>query len=82
MNQTQQDRVALFLEFQQAEIDGAALYGNIARDLKDLENRNIMNEIAQDEIKHSLIFQNYTQTELKPNVLKVGFYIFLSKIFG
>ena len=82
MGQTEQDRVALFLEFQQAEIDGAALYGNIARDLKDLGNRNIMNEIAQDEIKHALIFETYTQTKLKPNVLKVGFYIFLSKIFG
>ncbi len=39
-------------------------------------------KIAQEELRHAEIFESYTKTALKPNRMKVGFYILLSRIFG
>lgn len=82
MDDNERQRQALFLRFQQAEIDGAALYATLAETARDGKNSEILAKIAQDELRHAAVFESYTKTTLKPDRMKVGFYTFLNKVFG
>lgn len=82
MHDENRERTALFLQFQQAEVDGAALYFNLAKVVKDERNKSLISQIGKDEAKHAKIFESYTNTRLHPNRLKTIFYTFLSKVFG
>lgn len=77
-----QQRQALFLQCQQSEVDGAALYSSLARTVKDKNNRAILTRIAEDETRHARIFQAYTKTQLKPGRLKLALYRLAGWIFG
>ncbi|HOB16409.1 MAG TPA: VIT1/CCC1 transporter family protein [Defluviitoga sp.] len=70
------------LIFQKNEITEYMIYKKIANSIKDEQNKKILEEIAEEELKHYNILKNYTQTDVKPNKLKVTFYVLLSKILG
>jgi VIT1/CCC1 family predicted Fe2+/Mn2+ transporter len=78
----EQNRIAALLQFQQAEVDGAALYSKMAKNIEDERNARIIAGIGEDETKHVNIFESYTKTHLRPNRLKTAFYALLNKIFG
>ncbi|OQA15294.1 MAG: VIT family protein [Firmicutes bacterium ADurb.Bin356] len=72
----------LFLELQQHELDGAALYLQIAQFSKKDSERETLKRISAEEYDHASAFEKYTKTKLKPNALRVGFYTFLSRVLG
>ncbi|MDR1623045.1 MAG: VIT1/CCC1 family protein [Synergistaceae bacterium] len=72
----------LLLQFQQAEIDGTALYASLSKSARNERNKSLTLSIAEDEARHAQIFKAYTNTILSPNCLKVAYYVLLSKIFG
>jgi VIT1/CCC1 family predicted Fe2+/Mn2+ transporter len=70
----------LFL--QQDEINGFHAYNRLAKKITDPENRKTLKAIALQEMKHYKIWKEYTGRELKPNMGKVNFYIFVASVFG
>lgn len=77
--------VKLFKEItkaQKAEITEHYIYAKLAKQEKDPENKKVLSKISQDEMKHYKIWEKITKIKMKPNLIKMYFYIFLSKIFG
>lgn len=70
------------LVFQQSEITEYHIYQNLAKANKSPENREIMQKIANDELKHAHLWQKYTDQEAKPKKLTVWFFTLLSRILG
>lgn len=70
----------LFL--QQDEVNAFHTYNSLANQLKDEENANTMRKIALQEKKHYQIWKKYTGEELKPQMGKVRFFTFISRVLG
>lgn len=67
---------------QQKEIDGAALYGKIARLTKNNSERETLLAISNDEYKHALIFEKYTGCKLKPRRFRICCYMLAACVLG
>lgn len=72
----------LMLDFQKDEMTSALIYAHFAKRLKDKKNQKILQRISKDEAHHAQIWKNYTQTEIKPNYIKVVWYIILTYLLG
>ena len=70
------------LAFQEDEISENEIYCKLAAAVKSPENSEILEQIADDELRHARVWQKYTQEEIKPNPWKVWFYVLVSRIFG
>jgi VIT1/CCC1 family predicted Fe2+/Mn2+ transporter len=68
--------------YQQIEITEYYIYKNLAKLVKDEENRKILEQIADDERRHARDWQKYTQREIKPNRWDIFKYTLISRIFG
>jgi len=68
--------------FQRIEITEHFIYKNLARSIKDPENREILEQIANDELRHHNDWKKYTQKEIKPNRWDIFKYTLISRIFG
>ncbi|NTU97411.1 MAG: rubrerythrin family protein [Chlorobiaceae bacterium] len=68
--------------FQRNEITDHYIYKNLAGRITGVRNRRIMAQIADDEMRHYSIWKSYTQKDVKPRLLKVWFYAFVSSVFG
>ncbi len=71
----------LLLE-QQDEITAHHLYKRIAKVTKDTRNRQILERISEDELKHYKRLEMLTGASLKPQRLKVFVFFWLARIFG
>lgn len=67
---------------QQQEVDGAALYREIARLTKKESERQTLMDIASQEDNHAAIFGKYTGCKLKPNRFQVFYYTLFARILG
>ena len=67
---------------QKNEITEYRIYSKLSSFIKNEHNSNILRQIAEDELRHHNQLKKYTGTDMKPNVLKVYFYTFISLIFG
>jgi vacuolar iron transporter family protein len=67
---------------QQHEIDSHHIYKNMAKKTKDDNNRQILERISNDEMKHYELLAKYTEKELKPKGFKVWFFTLITSIFG
>jgi vacuolar iron transporter family protein len=67
---------------QQHEIDSHHIYSNLAKKVKDENNRQILQRIANDEKKHYELLSKYTGVEVKPGKFKVWFFTMLTTLFG
>jgi len=68
--------------YQQIEITEYHIYKNLAKLVKDDENREILEQIADDELRHAQDWQKYTQRQIKPNQWDIFKYTTISRIFG
>jgi rubrerythrin len=59
------------LEFQRAEITEHHIYKRIAKRIKSEENARIINQIADDELRHYNGWKEYTKEEVQPRWLGV-----------
>ena len=67
---------------QKNEITEYHIYSKLSSFIKNEQNSKILKRIAQDELCHHNKLKKYTGTDMKPNILKVYFYTFISVIFG
>lgn len=70
------------LRAQRTEITEYHVYKNIAKTLKDPENRRIVEEIGEDEKRHYEIWKGYTGVAVKPNRFQIWLYTTISRLFG
>ena len=70
------------LEFQQTEITEYQIYKRLAKKIKSPENAKIVEQIAEDELRHYNGWKKYTNRDVEPRWLSVWFYTFLSLAFG
>ncbi len=70
------------LTAQKNEITEYHVYHNIAKILKDPENRRIVEEIGDDEKRHYEIWKGYTGKAVKPNRFNIWLYTTISRLFG
>jgi demethoxyubiquinone hydroxylase (CLK1/Coq7/Cat5 family) len=68
--------------FQKNEITEYYIYKNIARITKNEENRSILENIAEDELKHYTFWVEQTGVEVKPNRWKIFSFFWIARIFG
>lgn len=71
-----------FLIFQRNELTEHHIYRRLARVTKDSDNRNVLNRIADDELRHYEQFKAATGRDVMPNRLIVWKYVLIARIFG
>ena len=72
----------LLLKHQKNEITEYEIYKRLARRQKDEHNRQLLMEIAQEELRHYEFWSGLTGMKLAANRFLIYFYYFLSVIFG
>ena len=80
---SQEESIGPVIEkFQRIEITEHHIYKRLAKSIKDPENSKILNQIADDELRHYNDWKKYTQRDIKPNMWDVWKYYLISRIFG
>lgn len=80
---SQEESIGPIIEaFQRVEITEYHIYKRLAKNIKDPENSKILDQIADDELRHYNDWKKYTQREIKPNMWNVWKYYLISRIFG
>jgi VIT1/CCC1 family predicted Fe2+/Mn2+ transporter len=67
---------------QKGEITEYHIYRNIAKRMKNADNRKILETIAEEEKAHYEIWTRHLETPAKPNRLKVFWYTLLANVLG
>jgi vacuolar iron transporter family protein len=67
---------------QAEEINGFHTYTRLAQMVKNEGNSQVLNRIAQEEKKHYNLWKVYTQTDVQPNRFRIGFFFWVSRLFG
>jgi VIT1/CCC1 family predicted Fe2+/Mn2+ transporter len=70
------------LSFQQTEITEHHIYKRLAKRVGSPENAKIIEEIAEDELRHYNGWKKYTNQDVQPRWFFVWFYYFISIAFG
>jgi VIT1/CCC1 family predicted Fe2+/Mn2+ transporter len=68
--------------FQRNEITEHHIYARLASTLSPSQNRQILEQIAADELRHYETWLKYTHEAIKPDRLKVWAYYWISRILG
>ncbi len=67
---------------QKNEISEYFLYHKIADGLKDEQNKQVLKDIAEDELRHYKFLKSVTKKDVKPDSFKIFLYFWITKIFG
>ncbi len=70
------------LKFQQTEITEYQIYKRLASRINSPENARVLNQIADDEMRHYKGWKKYTDQDIEPRWFFVWFYTTVSMIFG
>jgi VIT1/CCC1 family predicted Fe2+/Mn2+ transporter len=70
------------LAFQKSEVTEYHIYAKLAQTVKSTENRQILERIAYDELRHSEQWRAYTQQDVAPDRWLIAKYFWISRIFG
>jgi VIT1/CCC1 family predicted Fe2+/Mn2+ transporter len=68
--------------FQETEITESHIYRRLAKRIKSADNAKILDQIADDELRHYNIWKGYSGEEVKPRWFIVWFYYIVSVVFG
>ena len=68
--------------FQRIELTEYHIYKYLAKSIKDPENSRILDQIAEDELRHAEDWKKYTQRDIKPNRWDIFKYTLISRLFG
>ncbi|KKW00803.1 MAG: hypothetical protein UY34_C0021G0006 [Parcubacteria group bacterium GW2011_GWA2_48_9] len=72
----------MILAAQRNELTEHRIYSRLASSTKDDQNARVLQEIADDELRHYHFWKGYSQKDVTHNGLKAWWYVFLSKLFG
>lgn len=67
---------------QRNEITEYYIYKRLAKSMKDQENAKILDNIAEDELKHYNIWKEYTGREVNPSKVYIWRFYWIARIFG
>lgn len=70
------------IQAQKSELTEHIIYSRLARSIKDPHNRSILEKISSDERDHHDLWKKFTRKSVKPSLLKIGFFLFISRILG
>lgn len=70
------------LNFQRTEITEHHIYSRLAKKLGTTENAKILQQIADDELRHYHGWKKYSGQDVQPAWFKMWFYYLVSRIFG
>ncbi len=70
------------LGFQRTEITEHHIYQRLANKVRSPENRQVLEKISQDELRHARGWQRYTRQEVSPRWLAVWYYYLVSRLLG
>src|SRR5919109_4956439 len=70
------------LMFQQTEITEYHIYKRLAKKVNPPENAKIIEQIAEDELRHYNGWKKYTNQDVEPRWIFVWFYYLISVVFG
>jgi VIT1/CCC1 family predicted Fe2+/Mn2+ transporter len=70
------------LKFQQTEITEHHIYKRLSKRINSPENERILEQIAEDELRHYNGWKQYTKQDIEPRWFVVWFYYIVSMIFG
>jgi len=65
-----------------SEITEHHIYKRLSEKIHDPQNKKILREISEDELKHYNLWKKYTQQEPQPNRKKMWWYYLMARIFG
>ena len=82
MQQIGEDIRKKIILFQETEITEYHIYKRLAKRIKSAENAKILDQIAEDELRHYNGWKKYTNEDVKPRWFFVWFYYFVSMAFG
>ncbi|WP_321507393.1 VIT1/CCC1 transporter family protein [uncultured Methanoregula sp.] len=71
-----------FLALQKSEITEHRIYQKIAAGTKDPHNREVLNGIASEELRHYEIWKGYTKRDVAPSFMIVWAYTLAARILG
>lgn len=79
----QEESIGHILEtFQRIELTEYHIYKHLAKAVKDPENSRILDQIADDELRHAEDWKKYTQQDIKPSRWNIFKYTLISRLFG
>ena len=67
---------------QKGEITEHVIYKKLSQGMKDAHNKEVLERISQDELRHYTLWKKLTNDEVKPDWIKVWGYYFISRILG
>jgi len=70
------------LKAQKNEITEHHIYKKLAKSTKDTHNRRILNDIADDELRHYKSWRKHTKRDVEPRKLTIWKYVLISRILG
>ena len=70
------------VQAQRSEVTEYHIYKRLAREVKNNANRKILNNIAEDELRHYKIWMKYSGREVEPSRWNIFKYYWISRIFG
>lgn len=70
------------IEYQRNEITEHYIYKRLAKRIRDTKNREVLEKIAEEELRHYKIWKKYTSLDVRPNKVKIWKYYILSRFFG
>jgi VIT1/CCC1 family predicted Fe2+/Mn2+ transporter len=68
--------------FQRTEITEYHIYKRLARRIRSVENAKVLDQIAEDELRHYKGWKEYTKEDVQPRWFFVWFYYIVSIVFG
>jgi VIT1/CCC1 family predicted Fe2+/Mn2+ transporter len=81
MNISEDLRKQLLL-YQKNEITEHHIYIKLAGIIKHAKNRDVLNDIAGDELRHYRIWHSYTGVDVLPDRGKIRIFYWISRLFG
>lgn len=70
------------LTYQENEITEHHIYKRLAKAVDSPENSRVLNDIAEDELRHYHDWREYTQQDVEPDQWRIWKYYLISRIFG
>ena len=70
------------IKIQITEVTEYHIYKLLARKATDKNHKNILNTIADDELRHYKTWMKYSKTEVDPNKWMLFVFIWLVRLFG
>lgn len=70
------------LTAQRSEITEHLIYDRLSRSIGDPHNKEILEHISGDELKHYDFWKEHTQEDVEPDRLKIWTYYLISRVFG